>query len=144
MVVAFSVFSILSVKRSDREEQQHSVSISDFSLFFPVSEKLLSYFERWRAQSEKGYLERGQAVPARGVLFKKCFNELIEVEGACILQIQLSFDNAQVLALLEDRGAAFSDQNLERLRAAESSLWDYQQSFQHNEVTGIFVIYETH
>jgi len=107
LVIAILIFNSVKTVKMGQQYDELNLTASDYTLYINLLPKHISEFEEMYAQQ----LRQEQPQHPRGLLFKRYIEAKVKIQGADIARIDLVFDNAKMIDLLEARGNAIKTEN---------------------------------
>mmetsp|Transcript_13108 Transcript_13108/g.20352 ORF Transcript_13108/g.20352 Transcript_13108/m.20352 type:complete len:144 (+) Transcript_13108:1265-1696(+) len=75
-------------------------------------------------------------------MFREFVAQKVAVNGVSIVRIDPVYNNAKLIALLEQRGSAISTQNLKKVAELEASINAFKQDQYQTDIVGAFITFE--
>lgn len=83
------------------------------------------------------------SVAPRGILFKRYIERKLEANGVRIARIDLAFDQSKMIDVLELRGQAIKEQNVDRVAEIEKEIETVKREMYDAKVVAAFVTYQS-
>ena len=132
------IFNSVKTQKMGKQYDELNLTASDYTLYIDVTPDHRSEFEDLYARQ----LEEEQPRYSRGFLFKQYLEKKLRIRHVEAARVDLVFDNAKMINLLEARGSAIKTENFDAIEECELQIEGLKE-FQYNaDVVGAFVTYE--
>ena len=138
LLLAGLIFNSVKTQKMGKQYDELNLTASDYTLYIDVSASHRSEFE----EVYERQLTEEQPRYSRGFLFKQYLEKKLKIRGVEAARVDLVFDNAKMINLLEARGSAIKTENFAAIAECELQIEGLKEFQYNSDVVGAFVTYE--